>query len=339
MKSPFDGEQPWLEDIQYHVRLEIESALTHGVPIIPVFLDGASLPAADHLPRSMHGLVDRQGFAVRTEPYFGEDMDRLIDAIKAEAKISRGPLREPRTLLQSGGQEPMIALAQTIRSRMIRVTQGPFLYGVDLDRLAITYDYFIGKYPVTNEEYAVFIAKDGYQNEAYWSREGWTWRTSDDIQCPMYWKEPEWNAEWNVPDHPVVGVSCYEAEAYATWAGARLPTEHEWEKAARGNDGRTYPWGDDYGVNRCNCRKDLESSTTPVTQFPGGVSPYGCYDMAGNVKEWTASWDDEERRLRVLRGGCWYGWAELVQCSHRQWSYAGFRSSHHGFRLAQDVKR
>lgn len=183
----------------------------------------------------------------------------------------------------------------------------------------------------------VFITMDGYQNEAYWSREGWLWRNAHDIQCPMYWKEPEWNAEWNLPDHPVVSVNYYEAEAYAKWAGGRLSNEYEWEKAARGTDGRKYPWGNWYWFNRCNSRKDSESSTTAVTQYPRGVSPYGCHDMAGNVWEWCASWYDEQKEYRVLRGGSWYGWRELVQCSHRFFSHVRFRMSKFSFRLAQDV--
>ena len=94
-------------------------------------------------------------------------------------------------------------------------------------------------YPVTNEEFRAFISADGYKNQAHWSQEGWTWRTANNTQTPVYWND----TEWNKPVHPVVGVSYYEAEAYAKWAGKRLPTEQEWEKAARGTDGALVPLG------------------------------------------------------------------------------------------------
>ena len=154
----------------------------------------------------------------------------------------------------------------------------------------IDHDYWIDQYPVTNEKYRAFILADGYGNQAYWSVEGWKWKAENNIIVPEYWND----TEWNKADHPVVGVNYYEAEAYAKWAGKRLPTEREWEKAARGEDGREYPWGDEFDKNKCNSSEAAIGHTTPVTQYPKGVSPYGCYDMAGNVWEWCADWYDEE---------------------------------------------
>src|SRR6185503_7478761 len=102
--------------------------------------------------------------------------------------------------------------------------------------------FLIDRAPVTVGAYAAFIEAGGYEDRSLWSRAGWAFRTRVDLTKPRFWGEEEW-AAYLVPTHPVVGVSAYEAEAYAAFSGGRLPTEIEWEKAARGTDGRRYPWG------------------------------------------------------------------------------------------------
>jgi formylglycine-generating enzyme required for sulfatase activity len=316
-----------LDDPRNFVRIEIESALKRQIPVIPVLVSGASIPLAEQLPTSIQDLSYRNGIAVRADPDFHRDMDRLIEYLKQQIQ---GP--------QEKRQEPVRPVIDPLRTDtpadMVKVPKGPFLYGGDRVREVIDHDYWIDTYPVTNEQYRAFILADGYGNQAYWSEEGWKWKTKENIQSPKYWN----NTKWNKADFPVVGVSFYETEAYAKWAGKRLPTEQEWEKAARGTDGREYPWGDEFDKKKCNSSEVAIEHTTPVTQYSNGVSPYGCYDMAGNVWDWCADWYDEEQKdRRVVRGGSWYNGPGLVRVSYRARYTADFRYYDLGFRLVQDL--
>src|SRR3972149_1026879 len=145
---------------------------------------------------------------------------------------------------------------------MVLVPAGEFLFGPDLEKVT-TEAFYIDRFPVTNVEYKKFVEETGHEDPAHWRRETW----------------PEGKA-----DHPVVQITWQSASAYAEWAGKRLPAEIEWEKAARGRDGRMWPWGNAFDPNRCNT---ASSGTPPVGMYsPRGDSPYGCADMAGNVWEW-----------------------------------------------------
>ena len=219
-------------------------------------------------------------------------------------------------------------------NRIVKVPHGGFLYGNDKQKLAIDHDYSIDIYPVTNEQYARFIEAGGYRTQEYW-KEGWEeWKKKEKIVQPRYWDD----SDWNQPDHPVVGVSYYEARAYAKWANKRLPTEQEWEKAARGTDGRKYPWGEEFDVERCNSDKSGLKRTTPVKTYANGISPYGCYDMAGNVWEWTASWYEESsKEHQVLRGGSWANEPVFLRSAFRTRYSPDGRDANIGFRCAQDA--
>ncbi|MEK6590045.1 MAG: formylglycine-generating enzyme family protein [Nitrospinota bacterium] len=151
-------------------------------------------------------------------------------------------------------------------------------------------DYLIDTYPVTNAKYKKFIESGAYNQEALWSEAGWQYISQKN---PLGNKDLD-NILNGEPDCPVVNVSWYEAEAFAKWAGKRLPTEAEWEKAARGTDGRMYPWGNTFDKSLLNCSEAMIKKTTPVTKYPQGQSVYGCFDMAGNVWEWTADWYDSK---------------------------------------------
>lgn len=211
-----------LEDPGDFVRIEIESALKRQIPVIPVLVGGAKIPEALRLPASIQDLSYRNGIVVRPDPDFHRDMDRLIEFLKQQVRDQRELQTElPKESKPVPKEKPLVSAAAP--ADMVKVPKGPFLYGDKKTHEVIDHDYWIDQYPVINEKYRAFIEAGGYENRQYWSDEGWTWRTRNDI--------PYWNDEkWNEPDYPVVGVSYYEAEAYAKWAGKRLPPSKSGKK-------------------------------------------------------------------------------------------------------------
>ena len=251
--------------------------------------------------------------------------------------------------------------------------------------------YQIGKYEVTRGDYRKFIEAGGYDDPKYWSLEGWKWKESDGIDyAGMYGAvthtvrpkatgkrgEPEhWAAEqeWighgyghprfiQTDKHPVVGVTYYEAEAYCKWAGGRLPTEAEYEKAARWDEKKQHsniwPWGDTWDAEKSNNPDDHNvagggcrvNQSAPVGSYPAGASSYGCMDMAGNAYEWCADWAksypgnpqpfDYTNKYQMVKGGCWDD--PRVTCAFRTWylppSSSGTGpgdSDYIGFRIAR----
>jgi iron(II)-dependent oxidoreductase len=258
---------------------------------------------------------------------------------------------------------------------MILVPGGTFEMGAARDSFAydnerparevFVPEFRIARVPVTNEEYAHFIAEGGYERREFWTEEGWRWREKEGWTCPLHWRregaggwvERRMFEEGAVePDHPVACVSWYEAEAYARFAGKRLPTEAEWEKAASwdGTRKRRYAWGDEEPSGAL-CNFDLRRwGTTPVGSFTAGASPCGCLDMNGNVWEWTSTpfdgfpgfepfpypeysevWFDGDHR--VLKGGSWATRAPILRASFRNFFRRHFRIAFAGLRLAEDA--
>ncbi|NJM07410.1 formylglycine-generating enzyme family protein, partial [Candidatus Gracilibacteria bacterium] len=223
---------------------------------------------------------------------------------------------------------------------LVEVPAGPFLMGSsDADKMADSDekpqhrlempDYWIGKTPVTNAQFRPFVEGDGYRNRAYWTEVGWLWRENEQIVRPGFWNYAKWNGD----DYPVVGVSWFEAVAYCRWLSTqighafRLPSEAEWEKAARGPDGRIWPWGNQWQDGYCNSFRlwkdsgsiwyrikhfrlanrlllqksvmgdeifqeevvGVDGKTTAVSAFPDGSGHYRILDASGNVHEWCAT--------------------------------------------------
>ena len=193
----------------------------------------------------------------------------------------------------------------------VEVPPGDYVIGRDAEdsrQRVVDVDAFeLTRTPVTNAQYGRFVAETG-------------------AAAPPHWPAPA--------DHPVALVDWAEASAFCAWAGGRLPTEAEWEKAARGTDGRAYPWGDEEDESRAAVGRGLKGSTSAVGSHPTGASPYGLLDMAGNVWEWTST--EYPPGERVLRGGSFaspaLAWA---RCTMRSHSRPVRRQAHIGFRVAR----
>ena len=272
--------------------------------------------------------------------------------------LCMGDAREKDLALPNGGTIRMVYVAE---GEFLMGNNGgePYCYPDELPQHRVYLSsYWIGKYEVTRGQYRRFIEAGGYDRPQYWSKEGWAWKSNR--------KQPGmWDAKsvWGPPleftqtdDYPVVGVSYYEAEAFCAWAGLRLPTEAQWEKAARwdGKSARVFPWGDRWDASKCNNWYDKlyeGYQSAPVGSYPDGASPYGCMDMAGNQWEWVRDWYDPgyysrtprdgwvdpegpaTGKHRSLRGGSWYYFDYNTRCAYRghffspgNWYYEyGFR--------------
>jgi formylglycine-generating enzyme required for sulfatase activity/serine/threonine protein kinase len=311
--------------------------------------------------------------------------DDVLPSLRAEVGRSLVKLGDPRSGV---GLDPETGQPDLV---WCYVPPGPFTMGSQEDPMAwedekpqhrnesITKGYLISRYPVTNAQFAAFVEAEGYLEQRYWTEAGWEWKEEEQRAKPHDHGEP-----FNLPNHPVVGVAWYEAVAFCQWLEeqlqvensklriwshgeleslrlntstlrVQLPTEAEWEKAARGEDGRRYPWGEEPDQNRANFDEAEIGATSAVGCFPGGASPYGAEDLSGNVWEWTWSlWGESfeepfkyphnlvygqespgggERMLRVVRGGAFDVEKSLVRCATRSGFPPYERSRIIGFRV------
>jgi gamma-glutamyl hercynylcysteine S-oxide synthase len=342
---------------------------------------GESRRALDEIRRRAHERLERrtgadgaqadlleQGFVVHmVAQHEAQHQETMLQAINLRQDLPYFPAFID--------QLPEPAILRPPCDRVL-VPGGPFMMGTN-DR-AWSYDnerpahrvelpaFQMDVAAVTNHQYLAFIGDGGYRRRELWSEDGWQWRAAEAITAPLHWRQ---NGDgWITtafghttpldPDRPVVHVSWYEADAYARWAGKRLPTEAEWEKAAAWDAGRKvsrrYPWGPEYpDATRANLdQRRLEPLTAGAC--PGGRSPYGCLQMLGDVWEWTASWFEPYpgfrsypyreyseiffgQTYRVLRGGSFATAAIVARNTVRNWDYPQRRQIFAGFRCAEDA--
>jgi iron(II)-dependent oxidoreductase len=297
------------------------------------------------------------------------------ETILQTLQLKQGAPYRPLARLEPDGDARAQAGAAG-RGEMVRFPGGRVQIGTD-DRTA-AYDnerpahtvelapFWIDAYPVTNQDFLVFIAAGGYEAREHWSEAGWRWRTESGARAPKYWIFTD--GLWTTrsmdrigpvePTHPVCHVSWYEAEAFARFAGKRLPTELEWEAAASWDPAagikRAYPWGDTPPDRTLANVDQLSFGTAPVGSYARNVSPIGCHDMIGDVWEWTASdfgpWPGFESfpykeyseaffgpEYKVVRGGSWATRPGAVRNTFRNWDYPIRRQIFSGFRCARDA--
>ena len=267
------------------------------------------------------------------------EMEQKLKRVQDEMELAKTRQDDLDLEMEELEQRRKDLLPEANKKEMVAIEEGQFSMGgreedsPDNERpthpVHLSY-YYIGNTPVTNQEYREFVNCTGYKAPIHWQRG--TYPTG-------------------LAKHPVVNVSYHDAKAYANWKEARLPTEAEWEKAARGNDERLYPWGNRFvDGERCNSN-NMVGTTLPVDEFPLGRSPFGCWDMSGNVYEWCEDYYEAGYydfspvanpkgpaggQERVIRGGYFSETRPNVRTTHRSSAAETHTRENVGFRLAID---
>lgn len=293
-----------------------------------------------------------------------------------ETMLITHQLRRGEPALAAPPPPPAPADTVTLPAEVL-VPGGPFTMGTDTEPWALDNErpahrvelpaFWLDTTPVSNAAYQEFVADGGYRNPRWWTAEGWAHRQQADLTAPLFWRHEggQWlRRRFGVtepvpPAEPVLHVSWYEADAYARWAGRRLPTEAEWEKAARHDPAtgrsRRYPWGDDEPAAEHANLGQRHLRPAPVGSYPAGQAPCGARQLIGDVWEWTASdftgypgfraWPYREysevffgSAHKVLRGGCFAVAPVACRGTFRNWDYPVRRQIFAGFRTARDAE-
>lgn len=333
-----------LFDANDYTRIEVETGLKRlgqgGTTVIPVLVMNAATPSPQEIPESLGQLTFQNAISIRNDPDFNHDMERLIRDIK-----------------RSLGKAEQVISVQYFEPETIHISEGQFWMGCNLGDGIPAHEtpqhevslpaYRIGKYPLTNAQYEEFIRQTGTL-----------------VAPSMGWDGQRVPA--GSENYPVIGVTWFEALAYCQWLSEKtgrkysLPNEAQWEKVCRGGNKTFYPWGDEFDSQRCNHGR---SNVAPVDAHPA-QNEYGCFDLVGNVRQWTCTlwgekriapdpryaypWKDDRRNdlnasrqvRRVVRGSSMKDDVALLRCSVRSGQApddVGLPGARHSFRVVMDI--
>ncbi len=291
--------------------------------------------------RRQRGAVGGGVLAAARKHALGNEWRRALELLDQAVRVSGADDRE----LRLRAMQALQIEDDLDKAPMVFVPAGPFLMGSDSHseaerprRVAQTQSFYIDKYPVTNAQYQRFLDWVKKSNDHSFCHSA---EPPDKDHTPSTWKTEE-----NIPNHPVVGIDWYDAYAYASWVRKRLPTETEWERAARGVDGRTAPWGEGPACQQqvmqayCRTKWHRPDHTVAVDHFKDNESPYGCSGMCGNVWEWCADavgTGPTNATCRVIRGGSFASQAWDMRCSLRLGYRENLRFRDVGFRCVKPV--
>ncbi|SDR97025.1 ergothioneine biosynthesis protein EgtB [Microlunatus soli] len=345
-------------------------------PSLPLLKPGAARTfIADVRGRVLDRLeqLERRGQLDQDAELFPYLMVSQHEQMHVETMLATHQLREGEPLFGTGTALPA---GRATADDVVLVPGGPFVLGVDGADEPFSLDnerpahrvqvpaFKIARFPVTNAEYARFVDAGGYRQRQWWSEAGWAHRQQAGLERPQFWTGDGSRRRFGVleeipADQPVQHVCFFEAEAYAAWIGARLPTEAEWEKAAVWDPStgrrRRWPWGSSAPTPALANLGGGALQPAPVGAYPGGASAYGVEQLIGDVWEWTSSgfeaWPGFRPMLyrqysepffggdfRVLRGGSWAVGDGAIRPSFRNWDLPIRRQIFTGFRLAWDVE-
>lgn len=301
-----------------------------GIAALVVGADGAVYRSSNW--RKVAQLLDEENLPAQSAPAAKTITEQITTLAMEQQRTTPEPKQRQ-------------SAAHANKAGMVKVPAGPYLAGDDKHAAQIRHHFYIDRTEVSNRDYRLFLEATAKHPHAYCHPD----EPAGKEHSPRYWREfrsplfrtgvaaqlaPFDQATFRQPDNPVVGIDWWDAYAYARWAGKRLPSRAEWEKAARGTDGRTWPWGNVWDYRRANSggekwgEQDGYTYAAPVVSFPNGASPYGLLNMAGNVAEWSAE--------GFVMGGSSNSNPSEVRTSAAVAREPGYRNFDIGFRCVAD---